>query len=48
MLKRFLELKHALVPTLAIRQYEIQLTNADWALMEKVVHVLESFKKVCI
>ena len=48
MLQRFLHLKDALIATLAIRQYEVQLVKADWDLLEKVVHCLESFKKVCI
>ena len=47
MLKRFLELKDALTPTLAIKLPEKQLTASDWKLMEKVVNSLESFEKVC-
>ena len=47
MLKRFLELKDALTPTLAIKLPEKQLTAADWKLMEKIVNSLESFEKVC-
>ena len=48
MLQRFLHLKDALIATLAIREYEIQLVKADWLLMEKIVHSLGSFKKVII
>ena len=45
MLKRFLKLKDAIIATLAITQYDSQLVRADWILMEKVVHCLESFAK---
>ena len=47
MLARFLELKLALIPTIAIKLPEKQLTSADWNLMEKVVKSLEPFEKVC-
>ena len=33
---RFLELKAAIIPTLAIRQLDVQITKSDWDLMEKV------------
>ena len=36
MLKRALELKEALIPTLAIRNLDITISNAQWTLMEKV------------
>ena len=36
MLKRFLELKPAIVATLAIRNFDVQLVHADWQLMEKL------------
>ena len=45
MLKRFLELKPALISTIAIRGLDFSLKAADWTLMEKVVRALESFEK---
>ena len=48
MLKRFLELKDAVIATIAITQYDVTISKADWILMEKVVHALESFEKVHI
>ena len=45
MLDRFLKLKDAIIATIAITQYEVRLVNADWILMEKVIHCLECFAK---
>ena len=45
MLKRFLYLKDAIIATLAIQHFETKLAEADWLLMEKVVHCLECFEK---
>ena len=43
MVKRFLELKAALIPTLALRLPDIQISNADWTLMEKVCNCNQGY-----
>ena len=48
MLKRFLELKAALIPTLALRLPDIQISNADWTLMEKVCIVTKDMSVLII
>ena len=46
MLKRILEVKPALIATIAIRELDqFSLRATDWTLMEKVVRSLESFEK---